>query len=175
MISAVCLALFVGEVAGLGLLVWAASIEVATILMLLVVINYFFHLRLRSQTLSAHALMDQIEGLRLFLITAGEDRPDADASPSCTPELFERLLPYALALNVEKIWGEKFAAALAQTPRGDEEEYSPAWYSGPNWHPITASAFLTSLGGSFSSALSWSTSGAGSSSGSFGSSDASGG
>lgn len=173
--SAVCLVLFVGEVAGLGTLAWAASTEVALILVLLVTINYFFHLRLRSQTLSAHALMDQIEGLRLFLITAGEDRGDADASPSCTPELFERLLPYALALNVEKIWGEKFAAALAGMPRGDEGDYSPAWYSGPNWNLNTASAFLTSLGSSFSSALSWSTSGAGSSSGSFGSSDASGG
>jgi hypothetical protein len=176
--SAVGLVLVVGEVVGLGTLAWAASTEVALILVILLIINYFFHLRLRSQTLSAHPLMDQIEGLRLFLITAdtaGENRDDAEASPSFTPELFERLLPYALALNVEKIWGEKFAAALAGMPRGDEGDYSPVWYSGPNWNLNTASAFLTSLGSSFSSALSWSTSGAGSSSGSYGSSDASGG
>ena len=146
------------------------------ILVVLIAINYFFHLRLRSQTLSAHPLMDRIEGLRLFLITAGpgsEGGGDADESPSFTPELFEKLLPYALALNVEKVWGEKFAAALAAMPRGDEGDYSPAWYSGPNWNLNTASAFLTSLGSSFSSALSWSTSRAGSNSGSFGSSDAS--
>jgi hypothetical protein len=173
-LSTVCLALFLGEVAGLGVLAWAASTGVAAILGLLVAINYFFHLRLRSQTLSGHALMDQIEGLRLFLITTGEDRRDTRVSTSCTPDQFERLLPYALALNVEKIWGEKFAAALAQTPRDAEEIYSPAWYSGPNWNPITASAFLTSLGSSFSSAISWATSGHGSSSGSGGSSDGSG-
>jgi hypothetical protein len=173
--GAVFLMLLVGEVVGLGTLAWAASTEVALILVFLVSINYFFHLRLRSQTLSAHALMDQIEGLRLFLITAGEDTADAEAAPSFTPELFERLLPYALALNVEKIWGDKFAAALAGMPHGDEGDYSPAWYSGPNWNLNTASAFLTSLGSSFSSALSWSTSGAGSRSGSYGSSDASGG
>jgi hypothetical protein len=176
--SAVCLVLVAGEVVGLGTLAWAASTEVALVLIILVAINYFFHLRLRSQTLSAHRLMDQIEGLRLFLITAGTggtDGSDTDGSPSFTPELFERLLPYALALNVEKIWGEKFAAALAAMPRGDEGDFSPAWYSGPNWNLNTASAFLTSLGSSFSSALSWSTSGGGSNSGSYGSSDASGG
>jgi hypothetical protein len=176
--SAICLVLVAGEVAGLGTLAWAASTEVALILVVLLAINYFFHLRLRSQTLSAHPLMDQIEGLRLFLITAGtggEDGGNAGESPSFTPELFERLLPYALALNVEKIWGEKFAAALAAMPHGDESDFSPAWYSGPNWNLNTASAFLTSLGSSFSSALSWSTSGAGSNSGSYGSSDASGG
>jgi hypothetical protein len=174
-IGAVCLGLFLGELVGLGVLAWAASPGVAAILVLFVGINYFFHLRLRSQTLSANILVDQIEGLRLFLITIGGDRRDPEASANFTPELFERLLPYALALNVEKIWGEKFAAALARTPREDQEEYSPAWYSGPNWNPITASAFLTSLGSSFSSAISWSTSSTGPSTGSMGSADTSGG
>lgn len=153
LISAISAVLLVGEAAGLYTLAWAASPEVAALMLLLVAINFFFHLRLRAQTLSGHGLMDQIEGLRLFLV---ETAPDSgEASASCTPAQFERLLPYALALNVEKIWGEKFAAGLAQAPSDADVDYAPGWYSGPNWKVNTASTFLTVLGSSFSSAITW--------------------
>jgi hypothetical protein len=153
LISGICVVLLAGEAAGLGILAWTASTEVAALMLLLVAINFFFHLRLRAQTLSGHGLMDQIEGLRLYLV---ETAPESgEASASCTPGQFERLLPYALALNVEKIWGEKFAAALAQAPSDAAIDYSPAWYSGPNWKINTASTFLTVLGSTFSSAITW--------------------
>jgi hypothetical protein len=38
--------------------------------------------------------------------------------PEKTPELFEKFLPYALALNVEQEWCEKFADVLAQARAG---------------------------------------------------------
>lgn len=147
----VFLALFVGEIVGLGILAWTASLEVMFLFVILIAINYFFHWRLRSRTLSSHPMMGQIEGLRLFMVISGDDNDQP-----CLPGLFEKLLPYALALNVEKIWGEKFAGTLAEMPREEMSDYSPTWYSGPNWHPVTAAAFLTSLGSAFSSAIQWS-------------------
>lgn len=146
----VFLALFVGEIVGLGILAWTASLEVMFLFVILIAINYFFHWRLRSRTLSSHPMMGQIEGLRLFMVISGDDNDQP-----CLPGLFEKLLPYALALNVEKIWGEKFAGTLAEMPREEMSDYSPTWYSGPNWHPVTAAAFLTSLGSAFSSAIQW--------------------
>jgi uncharacterized membrane protein len=119
--------------------------------------------------------MDQIEGFRMFLTTTGQDRRDMRTSLKSTPDLFEKLLPYAIAFNVEKVWGEKFASALAQTARGGGVNYSPDWYSGPNWNPVTASQFVTSLGTTFSSAISSSTTAPGSSSGSSGGSSGGGG
>jgi uncharacterized membrane protein YgcG len=175
LMSAICLPFFIGEAAGLGVMAWAASTEVVVVLMLLVAINYLFHVLLKAPTGPGRALLDQIEGFRMFLTTTEQDRRNARTPSKNTPEVFERFLPYAIAFNVEKVWGEKFAAALAQTARGGTIDYSPRWYSGPGWDPITASTFVTSLGNSFSSAISSSTSAPGSSSGSRGSSGGGGG
>ncbi len=168
--SAICLLFFIGEAAGLGMMAWAASTEVVVVLMLLVAINCLFHILLKAPTRSGRALLAQIEGFRMFLTTTEQDRRDARTPLKTTPILFERFLPYAMALNVEKGWSEKFAAALAQTGQGGTIGNSPDWYSGPAWDPITASTFATSLGSSFSSAISSSTKAPGSTSGSSGSS-----
>ena len=152
--SAICLAFFIVEAAGLGVMAWAASPEVGVALIILVAINYAFHMLLKAPTRSGRALLDQIEGFRQFMTTTERGRRDARTPLRTTPLLFERLLPFAMALNVEKVWCEKFAAALAQTAHGGTRNYSPAWYSGPGWDPITASTFATALGNSFSSAIS---------------------
>ncbi|MCS6760157.1 MAG: DUF2207 domain-containing protein [Candidatus Devosia euplotis] len=44
---------------------------------------------------------------------------------------FERLLPYAIALGVEKPWSAHFEAELARHAVTDvPEHYAPVWYSG---------------------------------------------
>jgi uncharacterized membrane protein len=154
-ISAICLLFFIGEVAGLGMVAWAASPGVVALLLLMVAINYLFYTNLKAPRRSGRALLDQIEDFRRFLATT-EPAPRGVRTPlKASSDLFERFLPYAMALNVEKVWGEQFAAALAQAAQG--KTYSPAWYSGPGWNPITASTFATSLASSLSSAISSST------------------
>ena len=152
--SAISLAFLVAEVAGLGVMLWATSTGVVAILLLMVAINYLFHILLKAPTRSGRALMDEIEAFRMFLASTEKDRRDRRTSPKTTPHLFESLLPYAMALNLEKAWGEKFADALAQTAKSRILSYSPDWYSGPGWNPITVSTFANSLGASFSSAIS---------------------
>jgi hypothetical protein len=46
-------------------------------------------------------------------------------------ERFERILPYAIALDVEKPWSEHFEAELARNAQ-PEGSYAPAWYAGRN-------------------------------------------
>jgi hypothetical protein len=169
-LSAICLPFVLGEVAGLGAVVWAASTGVAIALILLIVINYLFHILLKAPTHSGRALLDQIEGFRLFLVTTDKQPRNARTAPQATPILFEKFLPYAMALNVEKVWSEKFAVALSPTAPAGTDDYSPTWYSGPSWNRITAASFATSLGNSFSSAISSSTTPPGSSPGTQGSS-----
>jgi len=173
--SVICLPFLIGEVAGLGVMAWAASPGVAIILVLLVAINYLFHILLKAPTRLGRALLDQIEGFRMYLTSTEKERRDVRTPLKAAPVLFERLLPYAMALNVEKAWSEKFAAELAQTGQGETMGYSPDWYSGPGWDPITAANFATSLGSSFSSAISASTTAPGSRSGRSGSSGRGGG
>jgi uncharacterized membrane protein YgcG len=154
LLSAGCLLLFIGDVAGLILLAWAASTGVVVVLLLLVVINYLFHYLRKAPIRSGRALMGQIEGFRLFLATTEKDRHDLRTPFKTTPDMFERLLPYAMALNAEKVWSEKFAAALPPTAPGGTPVYSPAWYTGPAWDRLTAATFATSLVNSFSRAIS---------------------
>jgi hypothetical protein len=67
--------------------------------------------------------MDQLAGLRLYLQTAESDRLNMNA-PEITTERFEALLPYAVALDVEKPWSDAFAAALRRAHPDDADPMS---------------------------------------------------
>ncbi len=56
--------------------------------------------------------MDQIEGFRMYLGTAEGESLQRMHPPNMTPELFEKFLPYALALDVDSEWAEKFSGVL---------------------------------------------------------------
>jgi hypothetical protein len=84
--------------------------------------------------------------------------------PERTPELFERFLPYALALGVEQAWSEQFASVLsraAASPAGADGHYSPRWYSGRGFTSRGVTDFASSLGGSFTGAIASSSDGTG--------------
>jgi uncharacterized membrane protein YgcG len=86
---------------------------------------------LQAPTVVGRQIMDQIEGFRLYLGTAEEDRLERLNPPDKTPELFERFLPYAIALDVENTWAKRFAGVLAAAGAGAA---AAAWYSGnDNW------------------------------------------
>ena len=44
--------------------------------------------------------------------------------------MFETLLPFALALDVEQRWSEKFAGVLAAVRDDSGQGYQPGWYDG---------------------------------------------
>ncbi len=73
-------------------------------------------------------------------------------------------LPYAIALNVENEWGEKFEAVLEKA-RMSGDGYSPAWYYGSTAGLLGASALSSSIGSSLTSTISSSSTAPGSSSG----------
>ena len=152
--SAIAISLMIGEVVGLVALGWATSPAVVAILLVLVAINYLFHLLLKTPARSGRALVDDIESLGLFLASTEKGRGGKRPPANIAPQLFERLLPYAMALNAETVWGERFSAGLAPTAQGEKVDYAPDWYSGPSWDPLAVATFATALGSSFSSALS---------------------
>ncbi|MFM6926661.1 MAG: DUF2207 family protein, partial [Ferruginibacter sp.] len=53
-------------------------------------------------------LADKIEGFRMFLATADEKRFDMMSPPEKSLELYEKYLPFAIALGCEIEWGKKF-------------------------------------------------------------------
>lgn len=88
-----------------------------------------FAVLMRAPTLQGRRIMDQIDGLKLYLETAEKDRMNMAGEPPMTVERFERLLPYAIALGVEKPWSEHFEAELARNAVSDaDRSYAPHWY-----------------------------------------------
>lgn len=91
---------------------------------------------MEAPTPEGRKVIDHIEGFREYLSTADEGpRLEALNPPKKTPQLFERMLPYAIALDVENTWAEKFknvlaAAALAPAAATASAVAMSHWYSG---------------------------------------------
>jgi uncharacterized membrane protein YgcG len=156
-----------GEVAGLYMLAQMTTVWVVPILLTLIGLNFlFFHL-LKRPTRAGRQVMDQIEGFRMYLRTAEGDRLSQQPAPAKTPELFEKLLPYAIALGVENAWAEQFAGVLQAAAHGDGG-YHPLWYQGASWDQVGSTGFASAIGSSLAGAISSSATAPGSSSGSGG-------
>lgn len=98
-------------------------------------LNGSFYYLLRAPTAAGRPVMDQIEGLELYLRTAESARLNLQGAPEITTERFEKLLPYAVALGAEKPWSEAFQTALerARPSQASDPVYRPAWHRGTNW------------------------------------------
>ncbi len=157
---AVPAAIFLGEGGSPGL-----YLIILTAIVLAVMNLIFFHL-LRAPTIPGRKLLDELEGFRMYLATAEEERLKVLHPPDKTPALFEKYLPYALALDCENEWNAKFAAVLAAAAVAGAA--APLWYSGSNWNSGNLDDFTGSLGSSLSSTISSASTAPGTSSGSGG-------
>ena len=138
-----------------------------TFLVLSLGLHGLFSFLMRAPTIGGRLVMDQIEGFRMYLGTAEQDRLDRMRSPELTPELFEAFLPYAYALGVDNNWCQRFARQMPEEVR-EQSAYNPGWYSG-RFHGMNALNHLgDNFSSSFSSAISSASSPPGSSSGSGG-------
>ncbi len=128
----------------------------------------FYHL-LKSPTRLGRRVMDKIEGFELYLSVAEKDRMNLLNPPERTPELFEKFLPYALALGVEQAWSEGFADVLKAASRdpagGHDDGYRPGWYSGRGFNSDRIGSFSSGLASGLSSAIASASTPPGSSSG----------
>jgi len=102
----------------------------------IVAITVVFAVLMRAPTIQGRKVMDEIDGFKLYLETAEKNRLNMDQEPPMTVERFERILPYAIALGVEKPWSQHFEAELARNAVADVPVgYSPVWYSGTSFSP----------------------------------------
>jgi uncharacterized membrane protein YgcG len=157
---------FAGEGFGLWAFSTAVSPLAAAIFVLIIFVNALFYHLLKAPTLSGRRFMDEVEGYRLYLSVAEQERLNILNPPEKTPDLFEKHLPYALALDVEHEWSEQFASVLAAA--ASDGAYRPSWYAGRSWRTGDMSGFASSLGKSFTGAISSASTAPGSSSGSGG-------
>ena len=157
----------------LGILAFLVARDVSLALVLSAValglLNLIFTGLMPAPTAEGRRLLDHVEGLRLYLRIAEQqdlarlELPD-EQPPDMTPERFEALLPYAIALAVEEAWTDKFSAAVG-TSLAQETERNMGWYRGSGAQLAGLGQVSQSLGSSLSTTISSSSSPPGSSSG----------
>ena len=124
-----------------------------------------------APTRDGRAMLDRIAGFKQYLSITERDRLDRMQAPEDDLQLFERFLPYAIALEVENRWADRFtsmlaAASAAASASGGAQGF--AWYSGSSSPWTDTGGFVGSIGDSLSSAVSSASTAPGSSSGSGG-------
>jgi hypothetical protein len=95
----------------------------------IVLLNILYVFIMGAPTPLGAKMMDGIDGLRQYLTLAEKDRMNMAGAPEMSPQHFEKLLPYAVALGVEKPWSRTFEPGLRQ-PRQAGRRLSSGWYSG---------------------------------------------
>lgn len=102
----------------------------------------------RSYTIKGFEIRDHIAGFKLYLEATEVPRfKYIGTPPERTPELYEKYLPYAMALGVEKQWTKSFATVFERLAHAGRP-YNPLWY---HHHGVFSSSDFSS--GSFASNL----------------------
>jgi uncharacterized membrane protein YgcG len=154
-----------GEVMGFFFLLKGTSLSLVLFVLASGCLHVLFLHLMKAPTFAGRRLMDQVEGFKMFLGAVDGDRLNRAAPPQQTPAVFEKFLPYALALDVEQDWAEKFSGILAgagTAPGSSAPAYAPSFYSGSSWNSFAGTSFASSFGSSLTSAISSSSSAPGS-------------
>jgi uncharacterized membrane protein len=110
----------------------AAGIVAGILSGLIVVVFGWF---MPSRTVQGTRQLEKVLGFREFLSRVEGDRLDRMVK---TPEMFEKFLPFAMALGVEDTWAKAFDGIYKEPP---------SWYTGPGGvHTFRPSTFASNLG-----------------------------
>jgi uncharacterized membrane protein YgcG len=121
-----------------------------------------------APTRQGRAVLDRIAGFKQYLSITERERLDRMTAPEDTPEIFEKLLPYAIALGVENRWADRFQSVLAAAAAAPGGHGGFLWYSGSDSPWDNPTGFVSGVGSSLASTIGSASSAPGSSSGSGG-------
>ena len=130
------------------------------------VISSFFWMS--APTKEGRGVLDRIAGFKQYLSITERERLDRMQAPEDTLQLFERYLPYAIALGVENRWADRYTGLLAAAAAAPGASQGFVWYSGSSSPWNDTGGFVDSIGSSLASTVSSAATAPGSSSGSGG-------
>ncbi len=110
----------------------------------------------RSYTKEGFEIRDHIAGFKLYLESAEVPRMKyISTPPERTPELYEKYLPYAMALGVEDQWTKNFSPVFERLEAAGKP-YHPVWYyhhGGFSSSHFSSGSFANNLNSSLSSSV----------------------
>ena len=109
-----------------------------------------------AYSVEGRRMQDEIDGLRQYLGVAERDSLARMQAPELTPREFARMLPYALALDVEKSWADRFAvvAGAAAVAAAVDSYYHSDSLDGGLGSPAALGESLGEMGSAVSAASS---------------------
>ncbi|HEU6450116.1 MAG TPA: DUF2207 domain-containing protein [Gemmatimonadaceae bacterium] len=110
------------DVLGFWLAIGLQNVIVGIGLVVTGLIFFGFANAMPKKTLAGARAWRDLEGLKEYIRRAEKSQLEFSQGPERTTQLFETLLPYAVALDVSDIWVKQFATILASSP--------PTWYTG---------------------------------------------
>ncbi|MCC7357023.1 DUF2207 domain-containing protein [Candidatus Uhrbacteria bacterium] len=105
----------------------------------------FFGWIMPRRNAAGSEFLRQAKGFEWFMSVTEKDRLDFHNAPERTPAQFMTLLPFAIALGVEKKWAAQFASLNMQ---------SPNWAEGNTASHFAAASFVSNLGAMHTAAAS---------------------
>ena len=123
------------------------------LILVILVMNLLFYEWMKAPTIYGREMMDKIEGFKMYLSVAEGSRIGMMGAPEKNIGLYEKYLPYAMALDVENAWTRQFNHVIERV--SSESGYRPLWYqSSRPFSARTAGRMTGSLSSSLSSAVS---------------------
>lgn len=89
--------------------------------------NVWFGNKMRIYTQEGQIILEQILGFKMFLNFTEAERLKYLSVDTRSPQEYEKFLPYAMALGVEKNWNDQYACLFTKMAR-QGNEYVPVWY-----------------------------------------------
>jgi len=116
----------------LGSLDLITIVSVGVSALLFLVFGNLMAKRTKKGVLTREAIL----GFKLYLSVAEKARINFHNNPRKNPQLFEKFLPYAMALKVEKEWAKQFEGIYIQ---------APSWYEDPTQNLIVPALVLSNI------------------------------
>ena len=132
---------------------WQIAYFVGGIILCSLVFRIFSKL-LKAYSPEGRQLADKIEGFRMFLSTADEKRFDLMSPPKKSLELYEKYLPFAIALGCENEWGQKFEEIIDTASLDGNVSSGTSFSQSMSRNNNFSSSFASSFSGAISSASS---------------------
>lgn len=122
-------------------------------LLVMLIVQIVFGRIMSAYSKRGRDIADHLLGFKMYLQQAEQHIYDQLAPPEKTLELFEKYLPYAIALKVENEWAEKFDNIVQ---KAIEEGYKPTYYSmrGGNFHALSVSDMSRGISSGLSNTIS---------------------
>lgn len=108
------------------------AVYIAAFIVVNIILFLTYQYLIKKPSVEKLALRSRLLGFKMYLSAAEEKQLQHFNPPTMTPEVFEKYLPYAIAFNVEKVWGDRFQDMISKALV--DNSYRPGWYSGTVMH-----------------------------------------